>query len=105
MGKILYSNTVILNPKLTLSFKPIKPQKLVVTNKEILISTKPVTKIPISTIYKINMNPILHAALRIHLKNGKKYKLIWAPTSIFVPYNILETQALCDDLNRIIYKH
>ena len=99
-----YVANVIINPRWWFTFKKSKPIKMTVANEQIFFATEPSLVIPFSDITKINYNYFLHAALRIHTRDGKVYKIIWSPEKSG-PYSPLETQVVYDNLRRIINKY
>lgn len=102
---ILYENTIHLNPQWYVTIAHPDPLRMVVTDKEIIISSSPLTKIPLSSIAKITHNSMYQTAFRIHCKDGRKYKILWGPANKTLPYSILETRDIKDNLNRILKGH
>jgi len=102
--KIIYENTIHLNPKWYVTMQHPDPIKMAVTDKEIIISSIPLTKIPLQNVKSVTLNSLYQMALRVNCKDGKKYKIMWAPANKAAPYILLETQDIKENLNRILKK-
>ena len=103
--KILYTNTVIINPKITVEvFHPF-PKKLAVTDEEIIIDTKPLTKIHFDSIKEIKFEKGVRVSFKIILSDGMSFNVMWGPTNVIALYNFDKTLEICNVLNSFLAQH
>src|SRR3989344_7445821 len=109
--KILYENDILLNPpwNFTLITHP-DPLKMAVTDKEIVISSSPLTRIPLSKIESVGLNMFIATTLfafipvKIKCNDGSKYGLVYCPANKMAPFSLLENKEISHKLNQILKK-
>lgn len=92
--KVLYEDTILLNPKRIDFITHPYPKRIALTNNEIVISTDPLTIIPYESIKEIKMDK--DATFCIRRFDGRKHRLTWAPAEKYFPYDGGLTRELYD---------
>ena len=102
----LYENTILLNPPWYASLTTPQRYKVVATGKELIISTSPLTIIPLSSIKDVQFwkGFGFPTTFDVNLRSGKVLKMAWAPENEAVPYSLPTTTSVFNVINKIVTK-
>ena len=103
--KVIYEDTILLEPSFWITLKHPNPLKFVATEKEFVVGSQPILVLPFKSILKVKFNAIFNMKIRIHMNDGKVHKIMWAPVEKYQPYNVMATSQLGQNIKDIINKY
>lgn len=100
--KVIYEDTILLNPGFWDTVKHPDPVKIVATDKEFVVGSQPLTIIPFKSIADMKFNPAYNMKIKIATHDGRIFKVIWGPIEKYAPYHVMATNQLYGNLQKII---